>query len=253
MRSSAKEPAWQNCHSPRAETLDHFHARGSQLDRVLTCVDSMTAPAAQVATLKRGYLSHTNDAEHIMGMPAANADWTVEMLDALPDDLQRYEIIDGDLFVTPAPSQLHQLVAGALFSVLRTYLKRSNVGRAMISPADVRRGDRARNRVQPDVFAVRVRDGQWPEYPYDLHDLMLAIEVASPGNPLLDYQIKRELYLSNGVPEYWIVDTDARIVSRWRSVNDPGEVFTQRIEWRPEGMTQTLAIELPAFFDDALS
>jgi hypothetical protein len=61
-------------------------------------------------------------------MPATHTDWTVEMLDALPDDGQRYEIIDGELFVTPSPS-------------------------------DVRREDRRRNRVQPDIFVVRVAAG----------------------------------------------------------------------------------------------
>jgi Uma2 family endonuclease len=189
-----------------------------------------------------------------MGMPAADANWTVEMLDALPDDGQRYEVIDGELFVTPAPSDVHQLVVGALHSLLRAYLKQHNVARAMVSPADVRRGDRTRNRVQPDVFAVRLRgDASRPPYPFDLSDVLLAIEVASPGNPLLDYQVKRALYLSNGVPEYWIVDAEARMVTRWRSVEDPGEAFSRKMEWRDASTHAPLVIALPAFFDDALS
>jgi hypothetical protein len=73
-----------------------------------------------------------------------------------------------------------------------------------------------------DVFAVRLVDGQRPPYPYALSDLLLAIEVESPSNPFLDYQIKRELYLSNGVPEYWIANTEGCIVSRWRTPDDPG-------------------------------
>jgi hypothetical protein len=62
--------------------------------------------------------------------------------------------------------------------------------------------DRTRNRVQPDVFAVRLVDGGRPPYPYELRDLLLAIEVESPDNPAYDYQTKRRLYLSNGVPEF---------------------------------------------------
>ncbi|HEU4994717.1 MAG TPA: Uma2 family endonuclease [Gemmatimonadaceae bacterium] len=185
-------------------------------------------------------------------MPAAQADWTVEMLDALPDDGQRYEIIDGVLHVTPAPSDVHQLVAGAFFIAIGAYLRRSALARALFSPADVRKSDRTRNRVQPDVFAVRLRDGKRPSYPYDLADLLLVIEVQSPSNSLYDYHTKRELYLANGVPEYWVVDADARIVSRWRNRDDPGEVFGQRIEWHPTGMPEPLSIELPALFDDAL-
>ena len=197
-------------------------------------------------------LHRTRRAEHSTAMPAAQGQWTVDMLDALPEDGQRYEIIDGELYATPAPSDVHQLVAGEFYQRLSTYLRRSRVGRALISPADVRRGDRTRNRVQPDVFAVRVTEAGRPPYPYDLADLLLAIEVASPSNPLLDYQVKRELYLSNGVPEYWIVNTEARLVSRWRAVGDPGEEFSRRITWHPSGMTSPLVIDLPELFADAL-
>jgi Uma2 family endonuclease len=95
--------------------------------------------------------------------------------------------------VTPAPREIHQLVVGHLHSLIKAYLGKSPVGRVLVSPADVRRGDRARNRVQPDVFVVRLTDGKRPTYPYDLVDLLLAVEVQSPGNPHLDYQVKREL------------------------------------------------------------
>jgi Uma2 family endonuclease len=187
-----------------------------------------------------------------MGMPAADATWTVEMLDALPDDGQRYEIIDGELWVTPAPSDVHQLVAMQFWRRLHDYLRPTTIARAMASPLDVRLGDRTRNRVQPDVFALKLRDGRRPPYPYDLGDLLLAIEVVSPNNPLLDYQVKRELYLSRGVPEYWIVNADARVVSRWRSVEGPGEEFSRTISWHPPQMSTPLVIDLPELFLDAL-
>ena len=59
-----------------------------------------------------------------MAMPAQPTEWTVEMVRALPDDSNRYEIIDGELFVTPTPSLIHQ--------------------RAMLSPSTLRtdRGDK---------------------------------------------------------------------------------------------------------------
>jgi Uma2 family endonuclease len=185
-----------------------------------------------------------------MGMPAAEAKWTVEMLDALPDDGQRYEVIDGVLHVTPAPSDVHQIVVGELYARLREYLRGSTLARAMFSPADVRKPDESRNRVQPDVFAVRLLDARRPPYPYALSDILLAIEVESPSNPLYDYHTKRELYLGNGVPEYWIVNTDARIVSRFRSIEEPGEVLSKEIAWRPQGMPVPLVIDLPALFDE---
>jgi Uma2 family endonuclease len=188
-----------------------------------------------------------------MAMPVTQTEWTVEMLDALPDDGQRYEIIDGELFVTPAPLEVHQLVVGHLHWLLKDYLRGSPVGRVIVSPADVRRDNRTRNRVQPDVFVVRVVDGKRPPYPYDLADLLLAVEVQSPGNPHLDYQVKRELYLRSGVAEYWVMNPDARNISRWRGRDDPGDVLSRRVSWHPEGMPEPLEIELPRFFDDAMA
>ena len=117
-----------------------------------------------------------------MGMPAAQTDWTVDMLDALPDDGQRYELIDGVVYVTPAPSDVHQLVVFEFARRLYDYLRPTGLARVMQSPADVRKPDRERNRVQPDVFAVRLTDGKRPQYPFDLCDLLLTIEVESPSS-----------------------------------------------------------------------
>jgi Uma2 family endonuclease len=188
-----------------------------------------------------------------MAMPATHAEWTVEMLDALPDDGQRYEIIDGELFVTPAPLEIHQLVVGELHARLLAYLRGSGVGRPIVSPADVRRPDRKRNRVQPDVFVVRLTDGKRPAYPYDLSDLLLAVEVQSPSNPRLDYQVKRALYLPSGVVEYWVVNAEARNIARWRGAEDPGEVLSERIEWQPAGMSVPFELDLQRFFEEALA
>jgi Uma2 family endonuclease len=186
-------------------------------------------------------------------MPATHTDWTVEMLDALPDDGQRYEVIDGELFVTPAPSEAHQLIAGHLYALLKTYLTGSTVGRPIVSPADVRRGDRTRNRVQPDVFVVRLTTGKRPAYPYALADLLLAVEVTSPSGPRLDYQTKRELYLREKVEEYWVIHPDARNISRWRGSDDPGDVLSQRVVWHPAGMVEPFVLELPMFFEEAMA
>ncbi|HEX7938047.1 MAG TPA: Uma2 family endonuclease [Gemmatimonadaceae bacterium] len=185
-------------------------------------------------------------------MPAAQTDWTVEMLDALPDDGQRYELIDGLLYVTPAPSYEHQAVAFAFGRVLHAYVRPSAVARASGAPSDVRKPNRTRNRVQPDVFVVRLTDGKRPDYPFDLADLLLAVEVESPSSTKLDYQVKRNLYLRNGIAEYWVVNPITRIVFRWRDADEPGEVFSGRMTWHPEGFKKPLVLDLPALFDDAL-
>jgi Uma2 family endonuclease len=187
-----------------------------------------------------------------MAMPAMRTDWTVDMLDALPDDDQRYEIIDGALFVTPAPSDFHQYIVGELHARLLDYCRGSGVGYPVMSPADVRRGDRRRNRVQPDIFVVRVTNGKRPAYPFDLTDLLLAVEVESPSNRRYDYQTKRVLYLENAVPEYWVVSPVARTVARWTRAEDPGEILSQRLAWQPAGMINPFVLNLPEFFAQAL-
>ena len=188
-----------------------------------------------------------------MARSAAHADWTVDMLDALPDDGQRYELIDGIVHVTPAPRLPHQLVAGHLYHLLKLYFRGSMVGRALISPSDVRRGDRTRNRVQPDAFVVRLVDGKLPRYPFAMSDLLLAVEVPSPSDPLYDYQTKRTLYIANGIPEYWVLNAEARNLSRWRGAADPGEVLSARVEWQPAGMPEPFVLDLPRFFDEAIA
>jgi Uma2 family endonuclease len=188
-----------------------------------------------------------------MAMPASHDVWTVDMLDALPDDGQRYELIDGVLYVTPAPGLPHQLIAGHLYHLLKLYLGGSAVGRPVISPSDVRRRDRTRNHVEPDVFVVRLVDGKLPPYPFAMSDLLLAVEVPSPSDPLYDYQTKRELYVANGVPEYWVLNGELRNLSRWRGAADPGEVLSAKVVWQPQGMPAPFAFDLPRFFDEALA
>ena len=65
----------------------------------------MVVPGRSSVIMRRDHLYSSRRAEQLMGMAAAATSWTVEMLDALPDDGQRYELIDGELFVTLAPSR----------------------------------------------------------------------------------------------------------------------------------------------------
>ena len=188
-----------------------------------------------------------------MVMPAVRTEWTVEMLDEMPDDGSRYELIDGELFVTPAPSDVHQLIVMELGARLHAYVQRSAVARVIAAPSDVRRPDRDKNRVQPDLFVIKLVERRRPPYPFDLADLLLAVEVVSPSNAQYDHQTKRELYLRNGVAEYWIVDPEARTLARWRNASGPGELLADRLEWQPAGMHEPLVVQLPQFFDEALS
>jgi Uma2 family endonuclease len=186
-----------------------------------------------------------------MGMPALpTTGWTVDMLETLPDDGKRYEIIDGELFVTPAPGYPHQRTLRELLRHLDAYLRGRPDAEVIFSPADVRSGPRTS--VQPDLFVMRrpVRAGPhgWP----DLETLILAVEILSPSTARADRTVKRRLYQRRGIAEYWIVDLDARLVERWRPGDERPEVLSETIDWRVEGAIDPLVIALPALFAKVL-
>ena len=181
-----------------------------------------------------------------MVMPHLRRQWTIAERDELPDDGNRYEVIDGELFVTPAPTWRHQEAALRLYRLLAEYLERERVGHAFAAPADVafsqRRG------VQPDVFVVPLVRGRRPEHFDEVKRLLLAVEVLSPTTALADRVPKRMLFRDEGVAEYWIVDLDARAIER-STPNEPRpEVLVESLEWYPEGATEPLVIDLVAYF-----
>ena len=183
-----------------------------------------------------------------MGMPALpTTGWTVEMLDALPDDGQRYEIIDGELFVTPAPRRAHQRAVRRLLILLDGYLRARRDIEVLASPADIRVG--TRTSVQPDLFVVPLDEGQQADMWPAVRALFLAIEVLSPGSARVDRYHKRRLYQRESVAEYWVVDLDSRLVERWRPGDERPEILAQTLEWRPARIDRSLVINLEEFFE----
>ena len=181
-----------------------------------------------------------------MGMPQSARIWTAEMVWALPEDGKRYEVIDGELLVTPAPTGDHQHVVGQLFRVLADYTDQNGIGVAMISPADIRLDDRSL--VQPDVFVLGLVEGKRPRDWNVGAPLLLAVEVLSPSTARNDRIKKRARFQRHGVPEYWIVDADSRTIERWRPGDDRPEVLSEVIEWAPPGAAEPLRIDLVAWF-----
>lgn len=185
-----------------------------------------------------------------MLMPAFRRQWTVDDLQDLPDDGQRYEVIDGELFVTPSPSYDHQVAIIALQRRLADYLERERVGYALLAPADVtfspNRG------VQPDVFVVPFVNGRRPRSFGDVKRLLLAAEVLSPSTARQDRVVKRALYRSEGVPEFWIVDMDSRTFERSTPADVRVDVLDARVEWLPEGASAPFLLDVPAYFADVL-
>lgn len=181
-----------------------------------------------------------------MGMPAVERRWTAREVRRLIADnpllTPRYELVDGELLVTPSPANVHQLIVVELTVELRRYLDREPVGYVSISPSDIEL--EPETITQPDVYVapMSLRKREFP-----LPGLLLAVEVLSPSSSRHDRVRKRPLYQRH-VPEYWIVDPDARLFERWRPGDLRPEVLTQRIDWSPTGAAMPFDLDLGAFF-----
>ncbi len=181
-----------------------------------------------------------------MGMPQQATRWTAEMVRALPDDGNRYEVVDGELLVTPAPAILHQRAVSLLLILLEEYARNAGIGEALTSPADIEL-DR-HGMVQPDVFVQGFVEGRAARAWNVGAPLLLAVEVLAPATARADRTIKRRRFQRAGVPEYWIVDLDARVVERWRPGDERPEVLGETIEWRPVPGADPLTIALAPLF-----
>lgn len=174
--------------------------------------------------------------------------WTTEMLDGLPKDGNRYEIIDGELLVTPAPTRLHQEIVMSLGVALRQYAAQQPGAHASVFfvAADIARD--SHTLVQPDVLVINTASepdhSSWPP----LKCLMLAAEVLSPSTARRDRTSKRAVYLGEGV-EYWVLDPDARAIERWLPGSLTPVVETRRLVWQPAGADRALSLQVGALFD----
>jgi len=184
-----------------------------------------------------------------MGMPQAVDLWTAEMVRALPDDGKRYECVDGDLLVSPAPNFPHQRIVGGLYVRLREYLAHQPVGEVVFSPADIELDPHTL--VQPDVFVVPIGAAGPPRTWRDVEGLLLAVEVLSPSTARYDRIVKRGKFQRAGVPEYWVVDLDARLVERWRPGDERPEILSESLVWHPGAAAEPLVLDLPALFAEA--
>jgi Uma2 family endonuclease len=181
-----------------------------------------------------------------MAMPTLKRDWTVADLADLPDDGNRYEVLDGELFVTPSPSADHQTALQVLHRLLADYLDRERVGFVFVAPGDVTFSPR--RLVQPDLFVVPLHDGRRPRRFADVKHLLLAVEVLSPSTSRADRVAKRTVYREEGVEVYWVVDLDARAIERSVPTDPRVEVLADQIDWRPTGARESLVIDVEAFF-----
>lgn len=180
-----------------------------------------------------------------MVMPNTARRYTADEVLAFPGDGNRYEVVHGELLVTPSPSQRHQVAIDEFHHAVRTYLTPlRDVAWAFFAPADIVWGPD--EFVQPDLFVVPANEitGNWE----DCKTLLLAVEVVSPSSAQADRVKKRRLYQDRGVATYWVVDPDARLVEVWRPDDERPEIVTESLRWRVTPEAPDLTIDLPALF-----
>ena len=131
-------------------------------------------------------------------MPRESVEWTVDDLDLLPDDGLQYELLDGILLVSPAPTRRHQRAAYELTMLLGEHCPPQM--EVLFAPLDWRPDKRTS--LQPDVLVLGNRDLESTA----AESMILAVEVLSPSTRRKDTILKRSKYEDEGIASYWIVD-----------------------------------------------
>lgn len=177
-----------------------------------------------------------------MAMALARA-WTLEEMHALPEDGKKYELLHGELLVTPAPTTNHESLLARLSALLTPFVMENGLG-LVYHPRAVVRHDGSE--VEPDLQVRQPvgADVQWQDAPVPV----LVVEVLSPATSRSDRLKKRPYYVDEvGVPEYWIIDGTRRTITsigRGR----PDVVHVHNFAWNPPGCPASLLIAWTAVF-----
>ena len=202
-------------------------------------------------------LSRRPGAEQIMAMPESvpppnrlRKSWTArevrQLIAQSPLSTPRYELVDGELLVTPSPNFAHQRAVSLLLRILDDYMRLTRIGVALASPFDVELQPEFLS--QPDVFVLPMAEARRVATMMPACELLLAAEVLSPSSGRIDRVVKKRRY-QQSVPEYWIVDLDARLFERWSPNDDRPRILTDVLEWHPEGAPNSLRLDVVKYFE----
>ncbi len=176
---------------------------------------------------------------HVMEARHARYRWTYEDYARLPQPSEargaRFEVVDGELYVTPGPSRRHQAIVTRLTALLYRFVEENGLGEVLVSPFDVifAEGDY----VEPDIVFVRtdrleILTERGAEGAPDL-----LVEVLSPSTSARDLGLKLDRYRLFGVAEYWVIDPDERAVLVWRLAEGASEPLAlgpaDTLRWQP--------------------
>jgi Uma2 family endonuclease len=139
--------------------------------------------------------------------------WTYSEYARFPDDGNRYEVMDEEVLVTPAPTPRHQDVLLTLSRALAEYVDTQGIGKITDRGMELPPG--------------------------------LVTEVQSPTSSSIDRVKKPRRYGDFGVPEYWVVDPDEQVVWVWRFAagKTEAERISDRVTWQPDGAPEPFVLE----------
>ena len=148
--------------------------------------------------------------------------FTYEDYQHTPDD-KRYELLDGELIMVPAPNLGHQRIGIRLGALLHGFVQERGLGEVFLAPCDVVLSNT--DVVQPDLLFVSNERAHLLLGGANVRGAPdLVVEIFSPSTAERDRTLKRALYAKHGVKEYWLVDPDARTVTVLRLGEDAFEV-----------------------------
>ena len=180
-----------------------------------------------------------------MHMATETRRWTRADLERMPENGKRYEVLDGELLVTPAAARAHQLIASRLHGPLWLYATKHGLG-DVYSYGKVLFGG---NELLPDVQVMRRVAGSELELDWETEPAtLLAVEILSPSTKRRDLTVKRDAYQRVGIPVYWIVDPVKREVLVYSGDAAEPEVVTSVLRWQPRVDLPALELSVEAIF-----
>ena len=175
-----------------------------------------------------------------MAMPQAKV-WTLEELHSLPDDGNKYELLHGELFVTPAPTFGHETIIARLTALLVPFVMAHNLGYVYSGKSVITKGE---SELLPDLLVRQPANTDWKSAPVPI----LVAEVLSRSTRKRDREYKGPYYIDDvGVPEYWIVDGQERSITVVHRGVSPVTTH-DRLTWSPREIDASLEIDLVDVF-----
>lgn len=172
---------------------------------------------------------------------AATKVWTLEEVHSLPDDGNKYELLNGELLVTPPPSRDHETIGARLQRILDPFVARHALG-LIFRPRSILRIKGSE--LEPDLMVQAEYRGRWEDAPLP----RLIIEIHSPSTRRRDLVHKRNFYMEVGIEEYWMLDPENQTLTAVR--NDRADVTSGTLyAWHPAGVDASLTIEIAILFE----